>query len=312
MWSYPALGLQAVLWDRALDGHYGLPAAERADPDPRPNLAAIAAHPELVAVGGGRGVFSALPPGRHARPLDVLLTRYPAPGGVRVVASIATPGSPADTLQARFVILDQARHDVTREHALLGVSVCDPLGSRAVEFASDLAPGDYRAAFAVEDAHGGRGVVTRPLHVDPPPPGLAISDLVPVCGDLSTRLVDRTVRIEPRTGPVPPGGALDVYFEVAGLRADSSGASRLRLTGRVRARPAVGHEAPRNAEIETSREDTQPGALRREFLHVPLAGLGPGAWNLEVEVRDLATGAIVSTSVDFETGAPAAVTSAKP
>ena len=310
VWYYPALGFQAVLWDRSLTNHYLLPASEDVDQDPRPSPAVLAAHPDLVAVGNGVAVFPALPPGVHRRALDVRLARFPAAAGTRVVAYLRTPGSPADTLRGRWVVLDAARRRVAADQASLGVSACDPTGARALEFAAELPPGDYRAGFAVDDARGGRGLATVPLHVGPPARGLTVSDVVLVCGDVLTRVADRAVRIEPRTATIAPGGTLDAYCEISGLADDSTRTTPLTLTWRVRARGTPDGGAGK-VVLEATREESQVGPLRRQFLHVPLAGLGPGSWTLEVLVKDRTSGAEALGSAGFETSAPATATSAE-
>lgn len=309
VWFYPALGFRAVIWDRSLTNHYILPASEDVDQDPRPSPAVLAAHPDLVAVGNGLGVFPALPPGIHRRALDVRLARFPASPGTRVTAYVRTAGSPADTLRGRWVILDSARRRVAGDQAPLGVSACDPTGARALEFAAVLPPGDYRAGFAVDDMHGGRGLVTLPLHVAPPTSGLAVSDLVLVCGNVLTRVADQAVRIEPRQDPIPAGGALDAYCEISGLTPDSTRTAHLVLTWRVRSR-ATPEGRPAPAVIEASREESQAGDLRRQFLHVPLTALGAGSWRIELQVKDRTTGAEAEGAADFETRAPATGTSA--
>lgn len=305
VWSYPALGIQAVIWDRSLSGKYSLPVADRVDPDPRPDPAALAGRTDLVALGDGRGVYMALPPGRHPRAALAHLARFPAAGGARIVAHLTTPGGPADTLRGRWVVLDSARREFARADVALSVSACDPTGARTAEFAAELPPGDYRVGFAVEDMHGGRGLATLPLRVEAGPAGLAISDLVLLCGDVASAVAEPSVRIEPSMdAKATHRRTLAVYFEVARLALGTGGDARFSYSYRVLALDPDSGERRPSPLIEASREEDNVGPLRRQFLRVPIQNFRPGRFELEVEVRDLLAGAAVRAATRFEIDAP--------
>jgi hypothetical protein len=48
-------------------------------------------------VGGNRAVFDPLPPGKTARPLESLVSRFEGPGGGLLTVMFETPGTPADS-----------------------------------------------------------------------------------------------------------------------------------------------------------------------------------------------------------------------
>jgi len=303
VWSYPALGLEVVLWDRTLSGRFSLPVHDRIDQDPRPDARALAGRSDMVVLGDGRGVYLALPPGRHPRAATAHLARFPASRGARIVAHLRTPGGPADTLRGTWVVRDAMQREIARADAAFSVSSCDPTAERTAEFAAELPPGDYRVGFAVEDTRGGRGLATLPLRIAEAPPGLAISDLVALCGDAATAVADASVRIEPSmTARTAQRRTLAVYFEVARLATGERGAGHFSYTWRVLEFDEVRQAWRPQPLVEASREEENVGELRRQFLRVPIERLRPGAYRLDVEVRDLIAGATVRESKEFEIG----------
>jgi hypothetical protein len=109
--------------------------------------------------------------------------------------------------------------------------------------------------------------------------------------------------MEDRIGDEP---ALTAYFEIARLALDATGQARLESTYRIQ--PHVAPESEAEAarrSIEVSREDTQAGALRRQFLSVPLKGLADGDYDLRVIVNDQVAGTRAETTLRFTKGPPA-------
>jgi tetratricopeptide (TPR) repeat protein len=312
VWSYPALGMKAVLWDRTLREQYSLSLAERSDPDPRPDPAVVAGRTDLIALGGGRGVYRALPPGIHPREARAHLIRFPGENGGRLVAHLMTPGAPDDTLWGTWVVRDDSGREVARAERALSVSACDPTGLRTADFAADLAAGHYQVGFAVADAHQGRGVTCIDAEITPRPPGISLSDVVLLCGDPTPAASAPGVRIEPSyDGRITRRRTLTVYFEIAGMALDTHGGSRFTYTYRVHREGARDEKgiAP-TPEIEATREESNVGTLRRQFVTVPIDRLKDGRYTLEVEVRDAIAGAVATGSVDFarRTSAPGTVT----
>ena len=54
--------------------------------------------------------------------------------------------------------------------------------------------------------------------------------------------------------------------------------------------------------VEASREETNVGGHRRQFVSAPIASLAPGDYDLEITVRDLRSGATVTRAVRFTKG----------
>jgi hypothetical protein len=195
---------------------------------------------------------------------------------------------------------------VARAQRRLAPSACDPLDDAVADFAADLPPGSYSVGLAVSDAQGRRGTSRMPVVIDRPAAGLALSDLVITCG-LPIVAADAPVRLEPNPARRVNGDALTAYFEIYHLQQDARGESRFEYEYLVRAlssdhRPWIQRLlSPRSlpAPVEASREETNAGSLRRQFVSVPMSQLPAGRYRLEVHVRDLASGAEVTRTVEF-------------
>jgi tetratricopeptide (TPR) repeat protein len=305
VWQYPELGMRVELWDRSLQQSYQLPYSTDSDLDPRPDPAALAGRTDLVALGDGRGVFRAIPPRAHPLAARAQLARFPIAGGTRLAAYLAAPGSDADTLRGSWAVATAQGIVVAQGARELAPSVCDPARLRIADFAASLPPGDYRMDLAVSDTHGGRGLAHLNTRVELPSERLALSDLVILCGDASAFEGARELRLDPSLdGRLSGARSLSVYFEIANLATDAGGTARYAYTYTVR--PA-GKSAPgaagggRRPEplLSASREETNAGALRRQFVTVPVPSLPAGAYDLDVEVRDLAAGTSAARSVRF-------------
>jgi len=307
VWSYPDLGMRVVLHDRSLTGRY-TPAATRAfDPLSVPDPRVLAARGDLLSLGGGQLVISTRPPRAQRLEVEGKVARFESEGRPRLVAQVQAPGSPGDTLWARWVVLDQAGRELARDTRELALSACDPVARRVAEFSSTLSAGAFQVVVSVRDARRRRGLFRDTLALAPVPRGLALSDVVLACGEPSLMVSGSTVRLEANIeGRIAGRQPLVAYFEIYRLAADADGLARFEYEYTVRRVPKaltglaklfVLPEAP--VVSATSREAVQVGTLRRQFVSIPAQSLAPGRYRLEIRVRDLLTGAEVKGATEF-------------
>ena len=307
VWSYPDLGMRVVLHDRSLTGHY-TPAATRAfDPLSVPDPRVLAKRGDLLSLGGGQFIISTRPPREQRLEVEGLVARFESEGRPRLVAQVQAPGSPGDTLRARWVVLDSTGREFARDTRELAVSACDPTARRVTEFSSTLSAGAFQVVVSVRDAQRRRGLFRDTLALAPVPRGLARSDVVLACGEPALMVSGSTVRLEANIEARIAGRQpLVAYFEIYRLAADAGGLARFEYEYTVRRVPRaltglaklfVLPEAP--VVSATSREAVQVGTLRRQFVSVPAQSLAPGRYRLEIRVRDLLTGAEVKGAVEF-------------
>jgi hypothetical protein len=176
-----------------------------------------------------------------------------------------------------------------------------------MDFTFDLPAGRYRLAFAVSDATGGRGVARATLALPAPARGLSMSDVVPVCGPYDASASQGPVRLAANVASRFEGASrLHAYFEVYGLATDASGLSHFDLAYEVHGlrgdpvpwyRRLVG--SPPHARIAVRTEESSPGALRRQFVQMPVEVLQPGEYRLDVHVHDQVGGGTVTRSLEF-------------
>lgn len=246
----------------------------------------------------GHALFALLPPGDHPRPLAAGLYQFAADRKTRLLSRVVTPGTPADSVVADFVVLAGNDTAVTRRTRLLSLSACDPAAQRVGDFSLELPPGTYRVAVSVHDQVGGRGVDRRVLKIAAPPPALAISDLVIVCGRPDS---DPTaVRLEPNVEARVLGRApLYAYFEIYQLRRDPSDQNSFEYEYAVE---PLDDYAPPGSRLSFHASQRGRGSMRRQFIRVPVAGLPPGSYRLWVRVRDELAGTTAERSQDFRRG----------
>jgi GWxTD domain-containing protein len=294
-WSYSKLGMTVSLQDRVLSEYYLLPVAYDHDPDPRPNPDSLA-RLDAVETNDSRGVFPTLPP--RARPIEVRgeVARFTGERGPRLFAALEAAATPADTLSASFVVIDSAGREVARTSGSLAPSACEADRFRVADFAAELPPGHYLVGLGVR---GGarRGAVRGSIDLTRPDSVLALSDVVVTCG--APQVAGPAVRLAPNPmARVPAGSPLTAYFEIYHLHAGADGQSRFRYVYRVlpgeRDRRVWIQRAlaPRanGPLIEASREETNDGPLRRQFISVPVPSLLTGHYRLEIRVTDLQSG----------------------
>ena len=300
-WSYPELGIRTELWDRSLSQSFQLPVAVREDPDPRPDPARLASRADLIALDGGRGVFRAMAPGSKPVPAQGQIARFPAEGGAILVAHLITAGGPADSLHGAWAVVASDGRVLTRGSGTLSPSSCDPTGERVAQFSAAAPPGDYRVDLTVSGPGGRRGLVHLGARVAAPVPGLALSDLVMLCGLDGAGPGPDAVRIEPDMARRVRGSRpLTVYFEIDHLAAGSDGRARFAYTCSL-VPVRAGKPGRRNAPVayEASREESHEGARRRQFVTVPMRTIKEGAYDLRIEVRDRVAGTAAAAELRF-------------
>jgi cytochrome c-type biogenesis protein CcmH/NrfG len=307
VWEYPELGMRILLHDRSLTGVYTQPVTREFIPGTIPDPRVLAARGDLLSIGGGASVFPTLPPRAQRLEVRGVVSRFEGARGPRLLAQVRAPGGPGDTLSARWVVIDTAGHEVTRGEQSLAVSACDPGESRLAEFDADLPAGRFDVTFSVRDAHRHRGVFRRQVAMPAPPSALALSDLVLCCGDPSQYAAQGAVRIEANMDSRVAGRApLVAYFEIYRLATGADGMARFQYTYDVR-RLADESSAKARAAAErrppvgtwASREETQVGAMRRQFLRVATALLPAGRYRVSVHVKDLVSGGEAERGVEF-------------
>lgn len=297
VWLYPDLGMSVVMQDWLLSEQYLLPADLIEDNDPRPNPAAVAIRDDAVFTHDLKGVFPALPPGSRRLPVSGEIARFQTESGPRLIQAVEAPGSPTDSLWADWVVTDSAEVEVARVRRSLTPSPCDPTEYRVADFAAPLPPGNYRASVSVRSAHGERGVVRVETRLNADSPALALSDVLLSCGPPEPG----TIPVRPSPNPSGAVGANDdvnAYFEIYHLTQDKQGSARFEYIYSVRSAerdPRIWIQRlvsprPPAPSISASREEENVGALRRQYLTVPIQTLPPGRYWLDIRVRDLTTG----------------------
>jgi hypothetical protein len=274
--------------------------------DPVPDPDSLARSTNALATPGGRGVFHLLPPGTQLLPVEGLVTRFEGDSGPRLLAQLEVPGGPADSVWAEWVVLDSARAEHARGLRLLPPSACAATTRRAGDFTATLAPGPYIVSMTVRDGDGRRGILRKRVRLAPPGSTLALSDVVVACGRPEVG-GGAAVRIEPNPGVrVSGAGPLTAYFEIYHLTPGRDSLARFEYVYSVRSAAKDTRfwlqkflsPSPAPA-ISVSREEQNLGALRRQFITVPVGSLAPGRYRLEVKVRDLATDDEVARQVEF-------------
>jgi len=309
VWHYPELGMRVLMQDRILSEYYLLPVTRTYDPDPLPDPDSLAARDGALAARSGRAVFPRLPPGVTPLPVEATIARFEGDSGPRLLGQIQAEGGPGDSLWGTWTVVDEFGREARREGRNLSPSACDATALRIADFAADLEPGTYTVGLAVRDGRGRRGVFRGDVTLADPRPGLSLSDVVISCG--TSPGGSRAVRIEPNPAAfVARGDPLTAYFEIYGLAPDGSGLARFEYVYTVRSAerdPRIWIQrllAPRPSvpTIEASRESENYGALRRQFVTVPVQSLPAGRYEIEIKVRDLVRGTEAVRRAEFRKG----------
>jgi hypothetical protein len=116
------------------------------------------------------------------------------------------------------------------------------------------------------------------------------------------------VRIPPNPGAVIGAhDPLSAYFEVYHLTPDANGQGRFLYEYTVRGAekdPRIWIQRllqprPQLPSISASREEENPGSLRRQFVTVPVQSLPPGKYRLDIRVKDLIADVAVTRTAEF-------------
>ena len=306
VWAYPELGMRVVLQDRSLHGHFQSQATEDFDPSARPDPGILARREDLLPLGDGDAVFHRLPPREQRIETEAVVARFEGAGSPRLLAQFEVPGGPADALLGRWVVSDRSGKIRARGEQRLAITACDPTERRGAQFIAELPPGAYQVSISVQGDKGKRGLYQTRVSVEPGSPALALSDLVLACGDPALLVGGRSARFDAKidarsSGPAP----LVAYLEIYRLAGGPDGVSHFEYQCDVlRAAPP---EPPRKGRasadtaplISTSREDTFVGAVRRQFVSVPVQSLWPGRYRLEVRVHDQVADTWATRSTEF-------------
>jgi tetratricopeptide (TPR) repeat protein len=306
LWEYPDLGMHVLLHDRSLTARYTEPTTRDYSPGTTPDPGILARRPDLIALGGGRGVIATLPPAGQRLEVRGVVSAFEGERGPRLLVQARVPGAPGDTLLARWVVRDSAGREAARGEQSLAVSACDPAELRLAEFAAEVPAGRCDVAVSVRDARMRRGLFRTRLALAPAGDAVALSDLVLCCGDPSL-VGDQSVRIEADPDATVTGARpLVAYFEIYRLASDRDGMSRFRYEYEVKRRadardPRAIREAERRPPVDrwVSRDETNRGGMRRQFVRVQTASLTPGRYQLRVRVRDLGSGAEADRAAEF-------------
>lgn len=301
LWTYAKLGIRAVMVDLGLRHEYELrPSLDQDRDDPRPESDSLMNHPELAEVGDGRGVFRALAPG--AQPMKVAgeVSRFLVGDSTIILAHVSAAGGPADSMVGSWAVVADDGSVLKRESSLLAISACDPAAQKVATFAATVPPGGFRIDLAVAARGGRRGVVHLRPRVDPVPAGLAMSDLVLVCGDPSMSAGPGGVRIEPNLShQLSDANVVTAYYELDHLVAAPNGETRFSFHDTIRAVAERRNAEPGPVLIESSREENSAGSHRRQFVTAATGSLRAGRYELRVEVRDLIGGGTASGTTEF-------------
>lgn len=306
VWQYPQLGTRAVLIDRQLTNTYeARPSLTQNRDDLSAEPDSLAGHPELRAVDSGRGVFRALAPGLTPMPVEGGLARFVVGDSTLVQAHVAAAGGTADSMLGAWAIVASDGTVLRRETALLSVSACDPGNERVATFTTMVPPGEFRIDLAVSAKGGRRGVVRLRSNVGEVPPGLAMSDLVLLCGDAAMSTSPDAVRIEPNLSRrVANSKTVTAYFELDHLVTALNGQTRFSFRYTIRRAAESDEEEPGRILIDSSREEQGSGAHRRQFVTAAIGSLRPGRYELRVEVRDLVGGGTATRLTEFDLRRP--------
>jgi Tfp pilus assembly protein PilF len=302
MWVYPDLGMSMVMQDRSLHGHYMPQATEDFDPASRPDPGIVASRDDLVGLGGGIAVFHRLPPREQRIDPHAVVARFGGGATPRLLAQLEVAGSPADSLVGRWVALDPFGHARARGEARLGTAACDPAERRGIQFTAELPPGTYEVSLSVHGAGGRRGLYQTRVVMDPEGSGFGLSDLVLACGDPSLLVGRGSARFDANVDQRSTGSMLVAYLEIYRLASGTDGVSHFEYQCDVRALTPPGKKPPKVEAppvVSISREDTHVGAIRRQFVSVPVEGLTPGRYLLQVRVRDQVSGLSATRTAAF-------------
>lgn len=310
LWEYPHYGMRIWLDDRALVGRYERRTRRADDPASNPDEAALSAQPDVVAIDGGAGVFTLRPPRSQRLALRTLHSRFEGSRAKRLLSQVRVRASRADSVVARWLVVDAAGREMARQVQSLDLSACAPESLGVARFSAELPAGDYRVHVSTSDRRHRRAVHQEDISLPGAAEGIGLSDIVGVCSEPSTQVQGGAVVLEAsEDSRVQAGHDASCYFEISRLASASPGRSRFQYRYRLQriageagtdGAPGVGHIL----REYTSEEIDVDGSLRRQFVTVPTRALPQGRYRLTILVRDLVAGLEVERAFDFEQEGP--------
>jgi hypothetical protein len=292
--------MEVPLWDRSLSEHYESPPSLDESTDPLPDFRRLQGRTDVVPSPDGLAVFRAMAPGVTPIPVTVLVSRFPAAGGSRLVAHVGAQAGPRDTLWATMAVTDRDGHRVAFADGAMKRAVCDPTERQLAQLAGVVPPGEYRVDVSVRFGIRQRGLARRRADVAPPGPGVQMGDVVLLCGPIDLQTSGGAIQLEPEFGRRAfPRRDLAVYFELSNLVVANDGRRSFHYAYAIHALDKDGVETG-PALVEASRSESYAGDDRRQFISAKTGSLKPGRYRLRIDVRDENGGAEVSRVVDFE------------
>jgi len=167
-------------------------------------------------------------------------------------------------------------------------------------FQASIPAGEYRVDFAVWDGHGRRGVRHLRASTGGPVIGPLLSDLVLLCEGSPLTAQPDAVRLEPDLDGRFAGAQLTVYFEIDNLLAGPARPAQFSYRSQVFAfDPRKRKRTSAGPLYDATRVEENAGAHRRQFVTAPIRDLGPGEYELVVEVTDLSNGQVARRTARF-------------
>jgi hypothetical protein len=289
-WIWDQLGIAVAMWDRSLLGRYEFPVDLELPREVRPDPGVLASRQDLMAVGGGLGVYRRIPPGMKPLRVTGRVTRFPQPHDTRLLVHAFAEGTTGDSMVASCAVVTRDGRVLERVSRPVSISACEPDRRQVADFAVGVPAGEYRIDVSVSDTRARRGVAQLSSVVEPTA-GLGVSDLVIMCQDARLFTGETVLRIEPAQGD-EVGGTAALYYEIEGLDTSASGEAHFEYSYSVHALDKHGSVSKgRPAILSATREETTPDHHRRQIVNLPLAKVPPGRYALDLAVRDLSSGA---------------------
>ena len=300
-WSYPALGMEALLVDRSLREQYTSRPNQDESQEPAPDLDLLRGRSDLVISPDGLAVFRTMAPGVTPIPVMAIVSRFPAPSGTRLVAYVGASASLQDTLWGSMVVSDPSgTQRLASAEGRLRRSACDPTERQLVQLSTIVPAGAYRVDLSVRSGAQRRGLARRRATVPEPDAQLRMGDLVMLCGSPENQTSKGAILLDPEFQGRSEGGRdLSVYFELANLATGADGQKAFTYAYAIHALDEHGEEIG-HALVQATRSEHYVGDDRRQFITARCAGLKPGRYRLRIDVRDDNAVTAAARMLDFE------------
>jgi hypothetical protein len=231
-------------------------------------------------------------------PVAGVVAQFESDARPQLLAQVEVDGDPSDSLYLEWVVLDSTTRELKRGTRMLAPSACDPEQRRVADLLQALDPGHYTLGVSVRDRRGRRGLYKTEFALDAVRPRMQLSDIVVSCGAPFVGASGGITSVRPEPNPsarIGPRDPLTAYFEIYRLAADRDGLAHFEYVYTVKSAekdPRIWLQrafAPKKVPdpITATRGEEQLGALRRQFVSVPVQSLPAGRYTLEIIVRDL-------------------------